>query len=44
LPTKGLSELKSTLEAIYVSLGSIESEIAEVNAQRPAARRSLHRT
>jgi hypothetical protein len=44
LPTKGLSELKSTLEAIYVSLGSIEPEIAEVNAQRPAARRSLHRT
>jgi MarR family transcriptional regulator, organic hydroperoxide resistance regulator len=39
LPTKGLSDLKSTLEAIYLSLGSIEPEIAEANAQRRAARR-----
>jgi DNA-binding MarR family transcriptional regulator len=35
-PAKGVTDLKTTLEDIYVSLGSIEPEIEQADAQRRA--------
>ena len=35
-PAKGVTDLKTTLEDIYVSLGSIEPEIEQADAQRKA--------
>jgi MarR family transcriptional regulator, organic hydroperoxide resistance regulator len=36
----GISDLKTTLEQIYTSLGAIEPEIEEIEAQRKARKRS----
>jgi len=36
LPAKGVTDLKTTLEQIYLSLDSIEPEIEEADAQRIA--------